>query len=428
MKKCDKLNLFCYVCGQYTPISHRQGAHSDDLKTAYMHYFNGKVMAFESWAPSTVCKTCYNSLLEWKANKRERMAFGTPMEWMDYFGPHQEESCYACANHRPVMNRQQMKGKYVGALNVILPLPHSEHIPVPKYPSPDILSACAPSIDAPTIEYTEASDAYSLFEPPPSALKQPILITQDQLDLIVTKLELSQGKSELLASFLNSKYLLAPGTKVTAYRKRQSAYQNLFVVNDEKDFAYCDDVETLMAAMDIKYDANDWRLFIDSSSSSLKAVLLHKTNKKPSIPVAYSTETSETYEAMENILKCIKYEEHQWRICCDLKVVAILCGLEAGYVKRMCFMCDWDTRKPKHEQYDDHSWKPREESEFEKWNIYRDPLVPKENIMLPPLHIKLGIVQNFIKAVIKREAVFECLKGIFPRLSEAKLLGGKTCL
>jgi len=32
----------------------------------------------------------------------------------------------------------------------------------------------------------------------------------------------------------------------------------------------------------------EWRLFIDSSKASLKAVLLYNGNKKPSVPVAHA--------------------------------------------------------------------------------------------------------------------------------------------
>lgn len=294
-------------------------------------------------------------------------------------------------------------------------MPHSDYIPVPTSSSPSFLSCTT----APT--YSPSDDV--AYNPEPSVSNQPILINQNQLDSIVAKLELTQRKSEELASFLNSNNLLAPGTKVTAYRSRQASLQSFFVVNDEKTSAYCPDVGKLMDAMEIKYEVDDWRLFIDSSKLSLKAVLLHKTNKKFPVPIAYSTETKETYDVLENILKMVNYNKHMWRICCDLKVVAMLCGLGSGYIKYMCFLCDWDTRF-KGDQYSCHEWKHREYSRLKMANIIREPLVPKEKILLPPLHIKLGIVKNFIKTVAKRDTVFVCLKLIYPRLSESKIKEG----
>lgn len=195
------------------------------------------------------------------------------------------------------------------------------------------------------------------------------------------------------------------------------------MVNDDKSLAYCSNVDVLMLAMEIQYKAEDWRLFIDSSKESLKAVLLHKTNSKPSIPIAYSTETKETYEVLANILDLVNYNDHQWKICCDLKVVGMLCGLQSGYVKHMCFMCDWDSRD-KGNQYEIYRWKRREESSRGDANMIRDPLVPKEKILLPPLHVKLGIVKNFLKQVAKRIEVLAILRLIFPGLSPLRLTNG----
>ena len=45
-------------------------------------------------------------------------------------------------------------------------------------------------------------------------------------------------------------------------------------------------------------------------------------------------------------------------------------------------------------------------------------------ILLPPLHIKLGLMKNFVKALDKTKAGFKCLYENFPRLSEAKFKQG----
>lgn len=50
------------------------------------------------------------------------------------------------------------------------------------------------------------------------------------------------------------------------------------------------------------YIAEEWRIFIDSSQSSLKAVLLHMHNTQPSVPIAYGIKMKETYDTMKLIL------------------------------------------------------------------------------------------------------------------------------
>ena len=88
--------------------------------------------------------------------------------------------------------------------------------------------------------------------------------------------------------------------------------------------------------------ANEGRLFMDSSNVSLKAVLLHNGNEKPSIPVGHVVGLKETYEAMELILKGIHYSVYKWNICGDLKVISLLLGLHLGYLKKIA-LCVYGT-------------------------------------------------------------------------------------
>ena len=59
-----------------------------------------------------------------------------------------------------------------------------------------------------------------------------------------------------------------------------------FTVNGP--LCYCNDINELFIKLFQTHVASDWRLFIDSSQRSLKAVLLHNGNEKPCIPIAHS--------------------------------------------------------------------------------------------------------------------------------------------
>nr|XP_036219079.1 uncharacterized protein LOC118680996 [Bactrocera oleae] len=165
------------------------------------------------------------------------------------------------------------------------------------------------------------------------------------------------------------------------------------------------------------------RLFIDASKISLKAVLHHNGNKYPSVPVAHATNMKENYANLEVLLEKIQYSQYLWNICADLKVVAILTGLQGGYTKFCCFLCEWDSRaREKH--YKQKSWPLRKSLTPGLKNVSQKPLVPSEKIFLPPLHIKLGLMKNFVKAINKDGAGFQYLKTKFPRISDAKLKEG----
>ena len=82
-----------------------------------------------------------------------------------------------------------------------------------------------------------------------------------------------------------------------------------------------------MYCLNLNYDRTEWRLFIDSSKLSLKAVLLHTGNCLPSVPIGHADHMKETYINMKVLLNSINYNEQKWKVCGDLKVIAILLGM-----------------------------------------------------------------------------------------------------
>lgn len=175
--------------------------------------------------------------------------------------------------------------------------------------------------------------------------------------------------------------------------------------------------------MGMEYIAEDWRLFIDGSVNSLKA---HITNKKPAVPVAYSTQLKESWNTLYDILQAIKYEDHKWKICSDLKVVNMLQGLKMGFPKYFCYLCCWNTRNKDVDHYT-HQWDSRTLNEkTANLGLIEEPMIENpEDILLPPLHLKLGILKKFLAIVVKNnDEIFKCLKTIFPKLSNGKILAG----
>jgi hypothetical protein len=69
-------------------------------------------------------------------------------------------------------------------------------------------------------------------------------------------------------------------------------------------------------------------LRFDSSKMSLKAVLPHNGNGFPSVPLAHAADMKENYESMKLLLGKTECDEFKWKLCGDLKVVALLLGME----------------------------------------------------------------------------------------------------
>jgi hypothetical protein len=56
--------------------------------------------------------------------------------------------------------------------------------------------------------------------------------------------------------------------------------------------------------------------------------------------------------------------------------------------------------------------------------VLNNSLVNPEKVFLPPLHIKLGLMKNFVKAMDKNGAGFMYLRLKFPRLGNSKIKEG----
>lgn len=370
------------------------------------------------WAPNVACAVCCNALLAWFQKKRDKMPFRVPMQWANP-GPHNEENCYACANTFVGQNRRKRHLiKYIGVPCVTLPALFDSDDEGPSAPSITSDSANA----ATDVEANETDESSYV---PSNITVRKRSISKSDLDDIVRCLKLSQNQGMDLAKKLKICNVLEKDVKTTSYKGRQAEFAAYFTGSPDNTYAYCSDIEGVMRQKKIRYVVDEWRLFIDSSKSALKAVLLYFDNSLKPIPVFYGKRMKETYVSMELVLSKIKYNEHEWRISCDLKVTALLRGLQGGYTKYCCFLCLWDSRS-KENQYLRKEWPPRRNDQIGKYNIANMPLVRSDKILLPPLHIKLGIVTNFLKKVVGRENVLAHLKeSVFPHLSYDKLKAGE---
>ncbi len=165
-------------------------------------------------------------------------------------------------------------------------------------------------------------------------------------------------------------------------------------------------------------------MFIDSSHRSLKGVLLHNGNIKPCIPIAHSIHLTETYYNMKILLEAVQYSTYQWNICGDLKVIDMLMGMQGGFTKYCCFLCLWDSRATG-DNYIKRDWQKRTTYEPGMNSLQNVPLVDPKKIFLPSLHIKLGLMKIFVKAIGKKNSRgYYYLVAKFPKISGAKLKEG----
>ena len=93
-----------------------------------------------------------------------------------------------------------------------------------------------------------------------------------------------------------------------------------------------------MEELQRQHAPDQWKLLIESSKLSLKAVLLNNGKNLPSVPLPHTGTMKET-DNIQGLLEKICFEDYQWNVRADLKVVASLNGLQRCYTKCCCFQC-----------------------------------------------------------------------------------------
>ena len=90
------------------------------------------------------------------------------------------------------------------------------------------------------------------------------------------------------------------------FRNRQGEFQDFY--SEENDLMYCNNICGVMDVRDHEHKTTEWRLFTDSSKTSLETVLLHIGKKLPSVSIAYATNMKETYENLKILFEKIQYD------------------------------------------------------------------------------------------------------------------------
>ena len=223
---------------------------------------------------------------------------------------------------------------YPSIPSAIQPLPHCEELPVP------VFHGFASSEDADSEheqedyegcleEHQESSEDSSSDTQQSSAPQQ---FSHPELNNFVHDLGLSKQAAELLASRLQEKKSSRPVCKCFILLKMGPDVCELF--SEDNHFVYCNNIAGLLSQLGITlYTPAAWRLFLDSSKRSLKCVLLHNGNVYGAVPVGHTVHLREECNDIKMVIDLLKYHEHKWIICVDLKIVNFLLGQQHGFTK-----------------------------------------------------------------------------------------------
>ena len=149
-----------------------------------------------------------------------------------------------------------------------------------------------------------------------------------------------------MASGLGENGILDSGTKIAFYRDRDDFLIRFFTMED--GFVYCNNIQGLLLEMGLPvYKSNEWRLFINSFKRKLKCVILNGKcslmAKFACVPIRHSVIVKEHYLNVKMVWQKLSYNERNWTIGVDFKMVNILVGQQVEYTKHPRFLCFWDS-------------------------------------------------------------------------------------
>ena len=104
-------------------------------------------------------------------------------------------------------------------------------------------------------------------------------------------------------------------------------------------------------------------------------------------------------------------------------MVSFLLGQQKGCTKFPCFLCMWDSQD--HENHwTQKEWPKGDTLKAGIPNVIHEPIVSRGKIICPPLHIKLGLMKQFVKALHLDCECFQHILRTFPGLFYEKIKAG----
>ncbi len=97
----------------------------------------------------------------------------------------------------------------------------------------------------------------------------------------------------------------------------------------------------------------------------------------------------------------------------------MLLGQQSGYAKFPCFLCECDSRA-RSQHWIQRDWPARHNLTPGSKNILHEELIEPGKVLLPPLHIKFGLMKLFVKALDKTRECFQYICTKFSLVSHEK--------
>ena len=115
----------------------------------------------------------------------------------------------------------------------------------------------------------------------------------------------------------------------------------------------------------------------------------------------------ESYESIEILFNVIQYNEYNWYLCGDLKIIGILMGMQRGFTKHCFFLCLWDSRATA-VHYVRKDWPAKVTYIPRNANIKEVFLADPKNVLIPTSY-KIRFNEEFCQAAGREYVQWICV-------------------
>lgn len=447
---CPNRSSWCFLCVSWIPDQRKKKSPvsrplTEALLADIAVYFGSSLNGFgQPWAPQQICMYCYTCLSGWRRTGSRGLPVTVPAKWSppeEHHPGSRDSNCFFCRSISPRGPEKEIPF-FDGCVQRPVRRERKEAYPVrvlPEIPAEqDSSSSELEDDDKEDPDWTPEDGSILPYIGP---------LDQGMLDYLLQMVTATKEDGQFIGSFLLNAGLLKPGTKINQ-RNRSKEFEKFFAVQTItyteqkkngtsaeviKEVAYCTDIDGLLQTQGVVHQKDHWRLYMDGSQKSFKCFLLHnevdKSKRLPSVLVLIGNDVPEKYQTIRAVLALLKYADYGWMVQADLKLINIISGMKMAACKYPCFICRWDSKDKNKHYLPGHSaeW-TEEERQPGNFSFIEEPLVPAAKIVLPELHVKLGVFQVYIKRLCSlheenpRPAYEHYLQKF--KLSEEKLKAG----
>lgn len=350
----------CFVCGNFTKLPNSQPFVSViHLYTQAFDITLQNSFLDEWFVPTRVCGGCRVILYAFKDNK-ENCPLKKPAQWSL---PTCANECYFCVS-KPAFGRQKPVMAQVSSMKK--PVYENKKVGRPIDMRKKLCTLLEPNESVKESSLSEPKrkkrklNIQQWHEDPSSKAKVDVDYVPKELQYKVKNKKIKRwSQSEAVDFIKDARMPLNTGEvfisrmkesgfidegKVTELRVCAKNFEDYCTFDEKTEATVCTNHEGLIKThFDKNYHPSQWRLFLDGNKKALVVCLLHNGNKKTTIPLALSKKSKEEYARIAGLLKLLNYKQNNWLVVGDLKMVAILQGIQGGRPTFSCPYCLWNS-------------------------------------------------------------------------------------